>query len=211
MACEYGPIAFGADVLNITSMFYLFYFQLKGTDTQMTNICVISLYEHNIVYFYKQNGQMMHALDEYDKKLLKLLQQNNRLTTEELSIKVSLSQSAVQRRVTKLRNEKIIEADVSIISASAIGLTITCIVDVVLHEGTSKAIEKFKQAMRNCIEVTHCYYVTGSYDFVLIVNAKDMSHYEEFSKKHLMDNQNLKHFYTHVVMDKVKVGHSVSF
>ena len=151
----------------------------------------------------------MHALDEYDKKLLRLLQQNNRLTTEELSTKVSLSQSAVQRRITKMRKEKIIEADVSIISASAIGLDITCIVDVVLHEGNSKDIEKFKQAMRSCTEVAHCYYVTGTYDFVLIVNAKDMSHFEAFSKKQLMDNPNLKHFYTHMVMDKVKVGYGV--
>ncbi|MGY3212007.1 Lrp/AsnC family transcriptional regulator [Mucilaginibacter sp. HD30] len=152
----------------------------------------------------------MHTLDEYDKKLLRLLQQNNRLTAEELSAEVSLSQSAVQRRLTKLRNEKIIEADVAIISASAIGMNITCIVDVVLHEGSSKNIEKFKQAMRGCAEVAHCYYVTGTYDFVLIVNTRDMSHFEAFSTIHLMDNPNLKHFYTHVVMDKVKVGYGIA-
>jgi Lrp/AsnC family leucine-responsive transcriptional regulator len=152
----------------------------------------------------------MHTLDDYDKVLLRLLQQNNRLTTEELSAKVNLSQSAVQRRITKLRNEKIIEADVSIVSASAVGVSVTCIVDVVLHEGSSKGIEKFKQAMRNCAEVAQCYYVTGTYDFVLIVNVKDMSHFETFSKKHLMDNPNLKHFYTHVVMDRVKVGYGIA-
>jgi len=50
----------------------------------------------------------MLPLDEFDKKLLRLLQQNNRLTTEELSNKVSLSQSAIQRRLTKNKNEKII-------------------------------------------------------------------------------------------------------
>lgn len=152
----------------------------------------------------------MHMMDEYDKKLLRLLQQNNRLTAEELSNKVSLSQSAVQRRLTKLRNEKIIEADVSVISAVAIGMNITCIVDVVLHEGSSKNIEKFKHAMRECAEVAYCYYVTGSYDFVLIVNTRDMSHFEAFSKSQLMDNPNLKHFYTHVVMDKVKVGYGIA-
>ena len=152
----------------------------------------------------------MHTIDEHDKTLLRLLQQNNRQTTEELSTKVNLSQSAVQRRITKLRNEKIIEADVSIVSASAAGMSIMCIVDVVLHEGSSKNIEKFKLAMRNCAEVAHCYYVTGSYDFVLIVNARDMSHFETFSKKNLMDNPNLKHFYTHVVMDRVKVGYGVA-
>ena len=55
-----------------------------------------------------------------------------------------------------------------------------------------------------------CYYVTGTYDFVIIVNAKDMKHYEIFSKQWLMDNSNVKHFYTHVVMDKVKVGYGIS-
>ena len=152
----------------------------------------------------------MHTLDDYDKTLLRLLQQNNRLTTEELSSKVNLSQSAVQRRIARLRDEKIIEADISIVSSSAVGVFITCIVDVILHEGSSKDIEKFKQAMRNCTEVAHCYYVTGTYDFVLIVNIRDMSHFEAFSKKNLMDNPNLKHFYTHVVMDRVKVGHGVA-
>ena len=152
----------------------------------------------------------MLQLDDFDKKLLRLLQQNNRLTTEELSKEVSLSQSAVQRRITKLRNEKIIEADVSVISPSAVGIGITCVVDVILQEGNSKAIDLFKTDMLGCSEVSLCYYVTGTYDFVLIVNTRDMSHYEEFQKIKLMDNPYLKHFYTHVVMDKVKVGYGLA-
>jgi Lrp/AsnC family leucine-responsive transcriptional regulator len=152
----------------------------------------------------------MRQPDEYDKKLLRLLQQDNKLTTEQLSSAVSLSQSAVQRRLTKLRSEKIIEADVSIISPAAAGIGITCVVDVILHEGNSKAIDHFKTCMQGCMDVAQCYYVTGTYDFVLIVNARDMRHFEEFSKQYLMDNPNLKHFYTHVVMDKVKVGYGVT-
>ncbi|MHA4810945.1 Lrp/AsnC family transcriptional regulator [Flavitalea flava] len=151
----------------------------------------------------------MHQLDSYDRQLLQELQKNNQLTTEELSRIVNLSQSAIQRRITKLRQEKIIEADIAVISPKAIGLGITCIIDVVLHEGSSKAIDKFKEAMQACMEVAQCYYVTGTYDFVLIVNTKDMSHFEEFSKKNLMDSPNVKHFYTHVVMDRVKVSYGV--
>ena len=152
----------------------------------------------------------MQTLDNYDKLILRELQKNNRLTTEELSKIVNLSQSAIQRRTTKLRESKIIEADISIISPSAAGIGILCVVDVVLHEGSSKAIDKFKLEMQSTPEVSQCYYVTGSYDFVILVNARDMSHFEQFSKQHLMDNPNLKHFYTHVVMDKVKVGYGVS-
>jgi Lrp/AsnC family transcriptional regulator, leucine-responsive regulatory protein len=152
----------------------------------------------------------MQNLDEYDKKLLRLLQQNNKMTADELGELVSLSTSAVQRRLKKLREDKIIEADVSIISPLAAGIGITCVVDVVLEVGNSKAIDGFKEAMRNCLEVMQCYYVTGTYDFVLIVNTIDMKHYEMFSKTWLMDNPNVKHFYTHVVIDKVKVGYGVA-
>lgn len=58
----------------------------------------------------------MQTLDEFDKKILNQFQQNNRLSAEELGIMIGLSTSAVQRRLTKLRKEKIIEADISIIS-----------------------------------------------------------------------------------------------
>jgi Lrp/AsnC family transcriptional regulator, leucine-responsive regulatory protein len=152
----------------------------------------------------------MQSLDDQDKALLRLLQVNNKLTADELGEKVNLSASAVQRRLRRLRDEKIIEADVSIISPKVAGFGNTCVVDVVLEVGNSKAIEKFKNAMRKCSEVMHCYYVTGTYDFVLIVNTRDMQHFEQFSTKNLMDNPNVKHFYTHVVMDMVKVDYGIS-
>ncbi|UNZ00270.1 Lrp/AsnC family transcriptional regulator [Zhouia spongiae] len=152
----------------------------------------------------------MRPLDDYDKKILRFLQQNNRITTEELSNKINLSQSAIQRRITKLRNDNIIEADISIISPKAIGIGVTCVIDVILYEGNSRAIDEFKIAMTKCPEVTQCYYVTGTYDFVLITQTRDMQHFEEFQKTHLMDNKHLKHFYTHVIMDKVKINYGIT-
>lgn len=152
----------------------------------------------------------MHEIDEYDKKILNQLQKNNKITAEELGHLISLSTSAVQRRLKKLREEKVIEADISVISPHALGVSITCIVDVTLYIGSSKVIDSFKALIADCQEVTQCYYVTGAYDFVIIVNTKDMRHYEDFSKKYLMDNPDVKQFYTHVVMDKVKVGFGVA-
>ena len=150
------------------------------------------------------------TLDQFDKHLLRLLQQNNRLTSDELAEKVGLSPSAVQRRLKRLRDEKIIEADISIVSPSVVGLDLTCIVDVALEKGNSTGLEKFKASMLKCTDVMQCYYVTGKYDFVLIVHAPTMQYYEEFTNKWLLDNPNVSHFYTHVVMDKVKVGYSIS-
>lgn len=147
--------------------------------------------------------------DEFDLKLLRLLQQNNRLTADELATTVGLSSSAVQRRLKRLRDEKIIEADISIVSPSVGGIGLTCIVDVILESGNSPSLEKFKKTIADRPEVMQCYYVTGTYDFVLIVNTTDMAQYESFTKKWLMNNPNVKHFYTHVVMDRVKVGYSI--
>lgn len=151
----------------------------------------------------------MHELDAFDKKLLDQLQQNNKITAEELGNIVNLSTSAVQRRLKRLRTNKIIEADVSIVSPTAIGYGITCVVNVSLHLGSSRVIDSFKDLMTDCDEVMQCYYVTGGLDFVVIVNTQDMRHYEEFSKKYLMDNPDVKQFYSHVVIDKVKVGYKV--
>jgi Lrp/AsnC family transcriptional regulator, leucine-responsive regulatory protein len=151
----------------------------------------------------------MQPLDEYDKSLLRWVQKNNRFTAQELADKVSLSPSAVQRRLARLREEKIIEADVSIISPAAVDIGLTCIVDVSLHQDGSKAVEKFRSMMIDRTEVSQCYYVTGTYDLVLVLNTKDMKSYEGFCKKYFMENENVKSFYTHVVLDKLKVSHSV--
>jgi Lrp/AsnC family transcriptional regulator, leucine-responsive regulatory protein len=148
----------------------------------------------------------MQQLDEFDKVLLQLLQQNNRTSAEALGKQVNLSTSAVQRRLTRLRKEKIIEADISVVSPEAIGAGITCVVDVTLHLGGSTYIDQFKQRMLRSTEVSQCYYVTGSYDFVVILHVSDMKAYEHFSKVHFMDNTDVKQFYTHVVMDRVKIG-----
>ena len=152
----------------------------------------------------------MQDIDEFDKQLLNQLQQNNMITAQELGNMVGLSTSAVQRRLQRLRRDKVIEADVSIISPAAVGLGITCIVEITLHLGNSIVIDKFKNLISTCPQVMQCYYVAGIYDFVVIVNAKNMKHYDEFAKKYLMDNSDVKQFYTHVVMDKVKIGFNVT-
>ena len=152
----------------------------------------------------------MKQVDETDKKILNQLQQDNRVTADKLSSMLHLSNSAVQRRLRRLRDEKIIEADISIVSPEVAGLTVSCIVDVSLELGNSRVIENFKEQMHACPVVMQCFYVAGSFDFILVVSTRDMKHYEEFSKKCLMDNAQVKQYHTHVVLDKVKVRYGMS-
>lgn len=151
----------------------------------------------------------MQQLDSIDKQLLQLLQQNNRKSAEELGRKLNLSTSAVQRRLQRLRTNKVIEADISIVSSEAAGMHVSFIVEVSLNLGNSTVIENFKKLMNTCPEVMQCYYVAGLYDFILVVSTKDMTHYEAFSKKYLMDHKSVKQFYTHVVLNRVKMQYGM--
>ena len=143
-------------------------------------------------------------MDEFDLKILKIIQVNNKITSETLASQVGLSSSACQRRINSMRKKRIIEKDVSIISRNKLDRKITIIVQVLSEkEGVEHEVQ-FKKTMLQAPEVMQCYYITGDYDYVLITTFKDMSEYEKFTKKYFLDNPNIKRFNSMVVMNKVK-------
>lgn len=148
----------------------------------------------------------LRPLDEFDVRILEIVQENNRVSAEELAVRVNLSASACLRRLSRLRADGIIEADVSVIAPEAAGRTLTMIVEVTLERERSDIISEFKATMQRLPEVMQCYYVTGDTDFVMIVTAPSMEDYEEFASRFFFDNLNVRRFRTSVVMDRVKVG-----
>ncbi|MGX9181999.1 Lrp/AsnC family transcriptional regulator [Mesorhizobium sp. BHbdii] len=145
-------------------------------------------------------------LDHADAAILKAVQRNNRLTSEELAAIANLSPTACQRRLKRLRQERVIERDVSIISPKAVGRPIAMIVMVSLERERHDIIDQFKKAVRESREVMTSYYVTGDADFLLVVTAENMESYEEFTRSFFYENPNIKGFKTMVVMDRVKAG-----
>lgn len=145
-------------------------------------------------------------LDAFDLKLLDLVQEDNRISADQLSARVGLSPSACLRRLRRLREERIIEADISVISPEAVGRTLTMVVEVTLERERPDILDDFKRSMRQTPEVMQCYYVTGETDFILIVTARDMRQYEAFTKTFFFENPHVRRFHTSVVMDRVKTG-----
>ncbi|MHA7880591.1 MAG: Lrp/AsnC family transcriptional regulator [Saccharospirillum sp.] len=146
------------------------------------------------------------TLDGFDRKILGILQRANRTTSEQIADQVGLSAAAVQRRIKRLRANRVIEADVSVVNAKAIGRELTLLVQVSLERERADLMDAFKKSMRQWEEVQQCYYVTGAFDFMLVVTAIDMADYERFTRKAFFDNNNVRNFQTHVVMDTVKAG-----
>ncbi|WP_413990684.1 Lrp/AsnC family transcriptional regulator [Labrys okinawensis] len=148
----------------------------------------------------------MFELDRADVAILDAVQRNNRLTSEELAAVAHLSPTACQRRLKRLREEGVIESDVSIVSPKAVGRQITMIVLVSLERERADIVDRFKAAIRQTREVMIGYYVTGDADFMLVVTADDMEGYEQFTRRFFYENHDIKGFKTMVVMDRVKAS-----
>ena len=147
----------------------------------------------------------MH-LDSLDLQLLRIVQTNNRLSTEQMGSQIGLSATAVQRRIKRLRDSGVIKKEVAVLDAIAVGGFITIIVDVTIKQGSIKSLKDFKQLMLDCPQVQQCYYVTGNDDFIIIVTIENMLEYEKLTHKLFFSNDNIQKFNSTVAMENVKVG-----
>ena len=145
-------------------------------------------------------------MDSFDTLILDALQHNNRLTAEALSEKVGLSPDACRKRLAKLRSSNAIEQEVAILNPQTMGRGLIMIVEVTLQNERPAELDRFKDKMKAAPEVMQCYYVTGNADFILILSAKDMADYEDFTRRHFFAEENVARFRTSAVMDRVKVG-----
>jgi Lrp/AsnC family transcriptional regulator, leucine-responsive regulatory protein len=146
------------------------------------------------------------VLDAFDRKILARYQHDTQVPAAEIGAQVGLSAAAVQRRLKRLREAGVIEAETARISPKAVGLPVTCIVGVDLRDESTREMTRFKRRMTSRPEVQQCYYVTGQTDFMLVVIAASMEAYEAFTREALLDDANVQGFTTHVVLDRVKTG-----
>ena len=144
-------------------------------------------------------------LDTFDRKILALLQANNRMPQREISEAVNLSSSAVNRRIASMEAAGVISAHTAVLSPTALGRPITVIVEVTLETERLDLLDAAQQRFTAHPSVQQVYYVTGEVDFVLIVNVADMNEYEQLTRTLFFSGGNVKKFKTLVVMGTPKV------
>ena len=83
------------------------------------------------------------------------------------------------------------------------------IVGVEMERERADVLDAFRRQARADPNVQQCYYVTGSADFVLVVVARDMADFEAFTRRLLLDNENIRRYTTNVVMARDKTGLAV--
>ncbi|MEH6822492.1 MAG: Lrp/AsnC family transcriptional regulator [Motiliproteus sp.] len=133
-------------------------------------------------------------LDRIDRRILSVLQQNNRISNQHLAEQVGLSPPACLRRVRKLRQSGVISADVSLVNPDVVGFRLNIIVEVEMVRDQLDIYDTFVRKMKGAPEVSQCYQVTGEVDFVLVVLVPDIQAYEAFSRRELASDPNLSKF-----------------
>jgi len=146
------------------------------------------------------------SLDEFDRKILSILQKNNLTPQRQIGEEVNLSAAAVQRRIKRMTETGVISANVAVVEPSALNHPISVFVEVEVISETAEQIEQAKRQFSETPEIQQCYYVTGEADFVLLCVVQSMADYEALTKRLFFGNNNVKRFRTFVAMDRIKVG-----
>lgn len=148
-------------------------------------------------------------LDAIDRRLLRALQQEGRITYDELADRVNLSPSAALRRVRRLEQAGVIAGCVTVLNPERVGLSLTAYLNVRLakHAGLDKRtpMDVFRAAVQSWPEVVECLAMTGETDYLLRVVVSDMAHYQHFVMETLLRHPSVEDCRSSFVLERVKV------
>ncbi len=149
------------------------------------------------------------SLDKKDLAILKLLQENARITVKEISEKIHLSTTPVHERIKRMEEQGVIKQYVTLLDHSKVkkGLMVICYVS--LKEHNKNAGNKFIKTIHELNEVTECYNISGEFDFMLKVVCEDMNDYYDFHVNKLSQIENMGHVQSIFVMGIIKQTHQL--
>lgn len=128
---------------------------------------------------------MKERLDKADRQILRMLQQDGRISNADLARRVGLSPPSMLQRVRKLENSGFIKGYCTVLDAEKLGFNLVIVAQISLSMHQDQPIDQFLKEIADVPEVLECYHVSGDYDFMLKIVAKDMHDYERIVKEHL--------------------------
>lgn len=151
------------------------------------------------------------ALDAKDIAILRLLQENARITVKEIAEKVHLSTTPVHERIKRLEETGVIKQYVTLVDAEKVqkGLTVICYVSLKQH--SKEAGSKFIKSVMTMNEVVECYNISGEFDFMLKIVAENMNSYYDFHVNKLGEIENMGNVQSVFVMGVIKQTHQLVY
>ena len=147
---------------------------------------------------------MSVKLDHIDKKIIDLLQENGRITNNELAKRVGLTTTPTLERVKRLERDGVIKGFTTLIDKKAVnrGLTVFCSIKLSVHQMGDMV--EFSKHIAGLPEILSCYNTTGEYDYLLHVVVRDTNDYEKFLRSKLTQIPGVERIYTSIVLSVLK-------
>lgn len=146
----------------------------------------------------------MISLDKHDLQILSILQEEASKPTAEIAEAVGLSLSPCWRRIKRLREEGVIEKDVSLLSRALIGLEIDAVASVSLGIQHADERNAFQEWAKHCPEIIECLSISGERDYLLRILVADLSAYEHFLTSELLAQTCVRSVNSSFVLREVK-------
>ena len=143
-------------------------------------------------------------MDSIDRKILTLLQQDARMTVQEIADRVSLSASPCHRRIKMLEEKGVIERYVAIVNQRAVGLPVSVFITIKLERQKEADLERLARAFASWTEVLECYLMTGQQDYLLRVVVADLDAYDRFLKLKLTKLDGIASIESSFALNQVK-------
>lgn len=159
----------------------------------------------------EQNAMPFPALDAKDIAILKLLQQNARITVREIAEQVHLSTTPVHERIRRMEETGVIKQYATLVDHAKVrkGLMVICYVS--LRQHNRRAGARFIKEIQEMQEVIECYNISGEFDFMLKVVAENMDAYYDFHVNKLSQVENMGHLQSVFVMGIIKQTHQLVY
>lgn len=151
------------------------------------------------------------TLDKVDRKLLNLLQKDNQMPTRILAEKCHISQPTCLRRIRELREMGVISAEVALVDPFALGYGMLVFLEVSLTNQGDEYMQAFETSMKKEAEVMQCYFVSGEYDYFLVIHVLDMDAYYQFVRRAISGSGNVRNFHSRFPMKRAKFATKISF
>ena len=147
---------------------------------------------------------MSAELSSQDVKILNLLQRDASLTTQEIADQINMSQSPCWRRINRLLEEGHIAKQVAILNREKLGMEVVVFATVNLSTQGRNNLEEFENEVKQFPEVTECYTMAGTWDYMLKIVTRNIRHYEIFVREKLMTLADIGEVHSHIAVTEIK-------
>jgi len=146
----------------------------------------------------------MIGIDETDRRLLRALQVDGRISNLELAERCNLSPSACSDRVRRLRDHGFITGYAALVDPDKVGRGLLIFVEVLLDRTTKDVFDDFAAAARRAPDILECHMVAGGFDYLIKARVRDMNAYRTFLGDVLVDMPGVRETRTYAVLEEVK-------